>query len=583
MSTEAAAPTILVVEDDPLTRLLVRDVLRGITDSEVLEAADGFAARVLLEERDVDLVVTDLLMPGLDGLGLMRWAQEHRRGPRWIVLSAVERFDAAVEAHQLGVLDFLTKPVQPESLRVAARNALERIRLERAHERLLVELQDANEQLSHKIGQLERSSEIIRRDLERAEVIQRALLPAEPPLLPGYSVNAVYRPGRHVGGDLYNVMKIGERHVALWVADATGHGVASAMLSVLFSRRLALTGEDGLPLPPARALEAVNNALTRDHVGPGLFLTAALGLLDLESHELRIAGAGHPPVVIRRGAGGMERVLRTGPALGLVAGASYAEVSLTLDAGDRALFFTDGLHGATDGDTLKRVELAFRASPTDGHALLMDLLTRTFAEDPGAEDRDDITLILLDARSGPSRFDNGDSRSPRAAGMARKGASTTNGLWYGELEKQCWLAVRGRGTWTECDTFHETITSLLGDGVPVVLDLSSCDYLDSTFLGTIHELVSYAQQHDGARFVLHGVREPVRNAFGELSMERVLAAAGEVDGTAPAMQPLASQALDAGRSRERLRHAHEALSSLSPGNRERFGNVTEALRSDSGG
>jgi len=561
--------TILVVEDDRVTRHFVCEVLRGLGNDEILQADNGLEAKAILESHDVDLVITDLIMPGLDGLGLMRWAGEHRPAPRWIVLSGVDTFRAAIEAHQLGVIDFLSKPLAPEELEVTARSALDHLRLLRERERLFTELEHANRQLSQQVVELEARSDVIRRDLQRAEVIQRALLPATPPDLEGFSLQAVYRPGLHVGGDLYDVVRIDERRVAFVVADATGHGVASAMLSVLFSRRLSLRDERASH-SPARALERVNDALIQDRVGPGLFVTAVLALLDTGTRQLTLASAGHPPAALRA-AGTTTWFPRSGPALGLVAHATYDEHSVTLDHGDRLLLFTDGLFDDGGAALRSRID-ALLAQPETIDCARLAALLEPPAATAGDAERDDATLLLLDAAPGASRFDNGHDD-----GAAARPAAAPATIWYGEGNERSWIAVRGRGRWTDCQAFHETVCGLLDEGFSVVVDLSDCDYLDSTFLGTTHELVCRALDTNRAPLVLNGVSDSVRDAFAELSMDRVLACVSAESGAPPELHPLGYDA-DMPGSRLRLLHAHEALSALSAANRERFSGVTDVAR-----
>jgi serine phosphatase RsbU (regulator of sigma subunit)/anti-anti-sigma regulatory factor len=583
MATIVEAPSVLVVDDDPIIRRLVRHGLGGHEFSVVLEAVDGVEAQAILREQPIDLVITDLLMPRLDGLELMRWANEHHPGPTWIILSGVDTFDAAVEAIQVGAFHFLSKPPRLQELEVAVRNALEHRRLLGERARLLTELAETNQRLADQVRELEDKSAIIRRDLERAEVIQCALFPAEPPRLERYSVTTIYRPGLHVGGDLYHATRIGERHLALYVADATGHGVSSAMLSVLFHRRLAMTDGSGQPLSPAAALEGVNRALCGDGVAPGLFLTAAYCLLDLETDELVVASAGHPPVLLRRASGAIRRIARTGPALGLTAGASYGEERERLGPGDRLLLFTDGLLPlGDDPESWQALEHSLGAPHSDAHARLEHLLARltgTPAEHAAdGDERDDTTVLLLEASPGPSRFDNGTGASGSRSVPARPTQSSV--VWYGESEDDCFLALRGRGTWTSSDAFHGTALGILEAGRPLTIDLSACEYLDSTFLGTIHELVECADRFGRGSIRLQGVDGAVRSAFEELSMENVLDAADQPAVPLPAdLQPLAGGPVAGPESKLRILRAHEALADLSAQNRQKFASVIETMRS----
>jgi serine phosphatase RsbU (regulator of sigma subunit)/anti-anti-sigma regulatory factor len=569
MTASPPAPAALVVEDEPVTRRLVVKALQDFGCRSVLEARDGLEAKAVLRERaDIDLVVTDILMPGLDGMELLRWGREELPNTAWIILSGLDTFDSAVEAIRLGAFDFLAKPPRVAELEVAARNALERRALVLERERLYEELRAANAELVERLGDLEEKSERLRRDLERAEVIQRALLPSAPPPLDRYCVNTLYRPGQHVGGDLYDVVPIGEGHVALYVADATGHGVTAAMLSVLFKHHLVFRDQQtGLPLGPAAVLEAVNRALTDALVAPGLFLTAVYALLDTGAAEVTLASAGHPPVLHVPATGESRSIGRTGPALGLGANARFGEARFRLEPRDRLLFYTDGLTqpGGVPGAEL--LPDLLRRHPESGEAALSALLTRALG-DLEAEDCDDITLLLLDVREGASGFDNGTAG---AAPSGSKPPARQGVAFQGESGETSYLVLRGRVTWIHCTAFFEAARVLLEAGRRVVVDLSRCEYLDSTCLGTVHQLV----ERPGVR--LRNVPDSVKVLFEELGMEQVLAASHEESGSLPELRPLVTAPVGEDEGRRRIREAHEALAGLSRRNRETFAGVLRSL------
>lgn len=566
----------LVVDDDPVTRQLVRRALEGIGCRDILQASDGLQAQQLLREhRDIDLVLTDILMPGLDGLDLLRWGREELPDTPWIILSGLDTFDSAVEAIRLGAFDFLAKPPRVAELEVAVRNALERRNLLTERERLLTELHQANERLVEKVDQLEESSRLLQRDLERAEVIQRALLPAAPPPIDRLCVHALYRPGHNVGGDLYDVLRLDEHHLAIYLADATGHGVTAAMLSVLFKQRLVLRERGtGRPLSPAAVLETANRSLGTAVAAPGLFLTAVYCLLDTRDGRITLASAGHPPVLHLTASGESRLIPRTGPALGLTADATYTEESFTLRPDDRLFLYTDGLSeaaGTADPDRFARI---LGRSPDGGSPKLADLLPAGREELP-AGDRDDVTLLLLEMRTGPSDFDNGTVDPARAIPARKSGGGEV--VRYGETEEASYLSLRGRATWVHGATFFETARAIRAAGRPLVVDLTDCEYLDSTLLGTTHQLVV------GGGVRLQNVRPEVRALFEELGMDRVLESI-RADGTPPPeLHPLVASAPDTAAGRRRILQAHEALAALSPDNREAFRSVIESMRGDPGG
>lgn len=564
MSHDPAPTPALVVDDEPVTRLLVKRALENLGCTPVLEAADGLAAQQVLQQHpEVALVLTDIMMPRMDGLELLRWGRQALPDAMWIVLSGLDTFDSAVAAIRLGAFDFLPKSPRTEEIGVSVRNALERRQLLAERERLHRELQ-------RKVRELEATSEALRRDLERAEVIQRALLPRSPPPMEGYCIQAVYRPGQHVGGDLYDVVRLGERHLAFYLADATGHGVTSAMLSVLFKQRLVLVDPaTGLPLPPANVLDAVNRSICEAHAAPGLFLTAVFGLLDTSDASLTLASAGHPPVLHLRDSGELQLIRRTGPALGLAHDAHFRQERLQVAAGDRILLYTDGLLPSGTETELERLE-AVLAKPLSS---AQEMMAQLHAGAPDGADRDDVTLLLIDAHAGVSWFDNGSEASASAAAPAPSPQEEV--VFYGESETAAFLALRGRATWLQCDAFHQTALAVLDAGRSLVIDLSGCEYLDSTCLGTVHELVARGN------VVVTGVAPAVRAMFEELSMQQVLGAIRAGTGPAPELFALGAGA-DQAAVQQRILQAHEALSALSERNREEFRDVVESLRGEPG-
>ena len=132
----SGGPCVLVVDDDPVLRRIVSRGLEPLALGAVLEVEDGAQAQDVLRDRAVDVVITDVLMPNMDGRELMGWAKEHCPEPVWIILSGLDTFDAAIDALRLGAFDFLAKPLEVQRLRVVVRNALAHGDLLREKERL---------------------------------------------------------------------------------------------------------------------------------------------------------------------------------------------------------------------------------------------------------------------------------------------------------------------------------------------------------------------------------------------------------------------------------------------------------------
>jgi serine phosphatase RsbU (regulator of sigma subunit) len=178
--------------------------------------------------------------------------------------------------------------------------------------------------------------------------------------------------------------------------------VTSAMLSVLFKQRLVLVDPaTGIALPPAEVLAAVNRSICEAHAAPGLFLTAVFGLLDTSDSSLTLASAGHPPVLHAREGRETRLVRRTGPALGLAQDAHFGQERLQLLAGDRILLYTDGLLPSGSERELDLLQQVLARPLASAQEVMADLHRHA----PADGDRDDVTILLIDAHAGASWFD----------------------------------------------------------------------------------------------------------------------------------------------------------------------------------
>jgi len=584
-----AKPALLIVDDnEPIRKVLVH-ALRELRDLEIEAVGSAREARERLSERSFAVVITDISMPEEDGISLMQWAKERFPGPIWIVLTGHGTLDSAVSALQLGAFDFITKPLSMATLRNSVRNALDQHRLRAERDRLQAQLEEGNERLREHVTQLEgacrllgEQAETIQADLHRAALIQRALLPQAAPDIPGLSIHALYRSSEIVGGDLYDVVRLDSRRVVLMIADAAGHGLSAAMLAVLFRKGLPLVDSDsGEACAPSQALEAVNRALCLATAAPGLFITAAHCLLDLAEGKLSVASAGHLPLVLERRAGGIERIFHTGPALGLYPDAVFGQQEIALEAGDRLILYTDGLYDRLRGEPGTPSEAVVDAVE-DTHEAGMPFLHRLArledpsGDGPGESLEDDVTVLTVSLGPGPSALDNGAPVPATSTTAVARGVEILAG---GDAQRTT-LSIRGRANWTQSAAFHEACVGALAMGGAVALDLTLCEHLDSTFLGTIHELVEHADRRD-VELRLQGVMPPVEDLFREVGMKRVMEHIVPVMLPLPRqMSPLVGEDQERRSQTLRILKAHEGLAALSESNRREFDPLLEVLRKE---
>lgn len=262
---------------------------------------------------------------------------------------------------------------------------------------------------------------------------------------------------------------------------------------------------------------------------------------------------------------------RTGPALGLEADARYEDTDIELAVGDRLLLYTDGvLEGGPTSPTQDDLARALLTEPERGDLLgaLYEAATRGLTGD-----RDDITMILLERGEGVSRFDD----LPRPAQKREVVAPPPAQLLQGREGKAAFLSIAGTATWVRSQVFFDAAMKLLKRAKSLTIDLGACEYLDSTFLGTLHEIVT--SRPDVVR--LQRVPVKIRALFEELSMAGVLNHTSLVNEPLPAdMEPLRQSEVDVSEQGERMLKAHETLASLSEENSEQFRDVVESLRSD---
>lgn len=198
-------------------------------------------------------------------------------------------------------------------------------------------------------GGVREQMERISQELSLASTIQRELIPREMPDVPGLEFGVLYRPAGFVSGDIYNVQQLDDRHIGFFIADAIGHGVPAALLTMIISRALNLRGGtvEGKLLSPSDALARLNDDLCDVSDGNPRFATAVYGILDAQTGLVRIANAGHPPPIrIAADNGENYEVDAGGPLLGVFHDAQFPEETMQLAPGETLLLYSDGFEVA---------------------------------------------------------------------------------------------------------------------------------------------------------------------------------------------------------------------------------------------
>lgn len=237
--------------------------------------------------------------------------------------------------------------------------------------------------------------EMQEQELERAREIQQSLLPKDIPQLPGFEVATAWRPARMVGGDYFDVLRLGENRLAICIADVVGKGVSAALLMANVQATVRAFARDSES--PAWVCSRVNSVLC-GNIASEKFVTFFYGVLDADKRTLQYCNAGHPsPILVSKDS---TRQLPAGDAvLGVFPTWKYQNSIITLSPGDRLLLFTDGITEASGSDGLEFGEDNLAALAKANRASsASELNSRVLAQVTGfcqGEFQDDATLLVV--------------------------------------------------------------------------------------------------------------------------------------------------------------------------------------------
>jgi len=368
----------VLLVDDAKTNLDI--LVEGLkSDHKLSLALNGEMALQAAARTPPDLVLLDIVMPGMDGYEVCRRLRQMPETAEVPImfLSSLEEVQNKTRGFEAGANDYLTKPF--EMLEVKARV------------KSLLKAKAYSDAVKEQIAS----------ELRVAREIQMGMLPHDFAAVEeayGVSFGAVLEPAREVGGDLYGVCAAGPERLVVFLGDVSGKGIPASMFMVRAISLARLLARD--IAEPERILARLNDELAADNPS-GMFVTFLCAVFEPGSRRLILANAGHcRPVLLPAGEPARWAVKNLGTALGFEPGLEFERTELTLRDGDALILYSDGVSEAFNpqeecygNERLLADANALSGEPAPGIATRLLQNVRSFAG--SAPQSDDIAIMAL--------------------------------------------------------------------------------------------------------------------------------------------------------------------------------------------
>ena len=373
--TDSTPARLLVADDQPDVLEALRWLLSGEGyEPEFVSSTDAVMER--LRAGSFDLLLMDLnytrdTTSGREGLELISKVRALDGSLPIVVMTGWGSIDTAVEAMRRGAKSFVQKPGEDVTL-------LEIVQREVNDGR-------ATRRRDHKQ----------QREAEEARLIQRGLLPTATPQVPGIDLSVTWLPADGVGGDCFDTLGFGNV-LGISIADIAGKGLPAALLMSNLQAAVRAFAQDAVS--PASINNSINRLLCRN-MASGRFATFCYARIEPSARRIVYSNAGHNPPLLIRPDGSVEKLCDGGMVLGIFPDVAYEQAEMTLDRGDRLLFYTDGITEARnpDGDEYGEDRLAGAASGVraNGAEAIKDAVLADVNGFTTGKFEDDATLIVV--------------------------------------------------------------------------------------------------------------------------------------------------------------------------------------------
>jgi len=385
--------TLLVVEDEKAVR---DSIVAYFEDSgyRILEAANGSEGLSIFEEQQPDLVICDLRMPGMDGLHLLNRIMETTDETPVIVVSGAGVMTDVVEALRLGAADYLMKPVVDLSvLEHSVERSLERSLLFKENYLYRQELEKRNQELQDHVDRL-------KLDLQAGRAVQQRLLPSFELSQGGYHVRHDMEPSTYLSGDLVDYFELGPNQLVFYIADVSGHGASSALITLLIKTQIDRYRDElenntsDIITNPSQVLRQINLELLKTQTSK--HATMFYAIIDTAEHRMTYSAAAHFPAPIVCFDNDCRMIEPESLAVGLFDDAAYETRQLDLKGFRQLTLLSDGIFELMDESSLSEKETRLLELGADRTHTMHDYLAKLRKEGQTANAPDDITVLTVE-------------------------------------------------------------------------------------------------------------------------------------------------------------------------------------------
>ncbi len=410
---------VLVIDDSDAVRRALTTYLAQV-GYDVRSATDGVSGLEEVSRDPPDLILCDLRMPRMDGLELLEKVHAALPDLPVVVMSGAGLVRDAIGALKLGAWDYIEKPIlELDVLQHSVDKALERAALIEENRRYRESLERTNRELQS-------SLRLLADDEDAGRQIQTRMLPRNHQRFGPFEFSYTLVPSAYLSGDFVDVFEIDDRRFGFYLADVAGHGVSSALVTVVvrafFQRHVAEHARAGesLVLSPGRLLELLNEELSKDNLD--MHVTLFYGVIDAGESTMVCANAGHFPWPLLHDGARTREFEQPGRPAGLLAGARYHEMRVPLPEDMVLAVFSDGLLDLLPHPGL-HAKQGFLRSFFGRSRVTVEQLREELRLDRGLPIPDDVAILLIqrgDGHGQPHDTGNGHGGAPRGARVPRQ-------------------------------------------------------------------------------------------------------------------------------------------------------------------